>query len=353
MLLDLEGFDNDNHIARIVESFSYENAYSYLAGRSGGRSRRIASGYWYDSEQLMWYTYPTPIANPGVGFAITYGNAPISVRMVGFYEDATLHLFVDRSADGLLQLKRGDGTILGTGTVAFSATSWNYLELHAVIADGAAGSAKLWLNGSPQIEVSGVDTRNGGTTGLVSKVQWSTGAVSPGNGFTIDDMYFADGTGAAPYNGPLGDLKVETLRPAAPGAVSAWVGSDGNSVDNWAMIDDNADATDYIGSAAVGARDLSELTNLTAPVGTDIVEVLAVQVAVLAAKADAGTAAPLLSVLRDSGGTVDTDLVAVSAALTTSYQWFNGPLVTLAPDGLEWTYAKANALQAGVEVGVA
>ena len=81
------------------------------------------------------------------------------------------------------------------------------------------------------------------------------------SGTTIfDDVYLMAGTG----DEFLGDCTVATLLPTGNGFVNQFVGSDGNSTDNYLLVDEQPpSSTDYVGSATTGQQDLYTLTNLT------------------------------------------------------------------------------------------
>ena len=101
-----------------------------------------------------------------------------------------------------------------------------------------------------------------------------------------DDVYIADTTGS--YNNDfLGELTVEHLRPASDDTAQ-WLGSDANSVDNYALVDEAGtyNGADYVASSTVGQRDLYVPTASTQPITSPVVGVV---VAAVAMKTDAGT----------------------------------------------------------------
>lgn len=242
----------------------------------------------------------------------------------------------------LIELVRA-GTVLATSTVAIDVTAWNHYQIETTLATTATGSVKVSVNGAEVINVTNVVTA-ANASGF-DGAQWTTW----GNTLLVDDFLLVDNTGPAPYNGPLGDCSIETIRPDGNGASSAWVGSDGNSVDNYLLVDDIGSSVDYVGTSTVGARDLYALGPLVSAAAGNV---LAVQVELYAAKSDSGAApGPLNALTRSAAGTVRTDLAAGVAQLATSYQWFTGPVQTLDPDGNPWSVSAVAGLQAGVEVG--
>jgi len=241
---------------------------------------------------------------------------------------------------GRIQIVRGDGTVLGTGTTILTSGIWYFIELKATIND-STGSAAVKVNGVTEVTVSGVDTRNGGSAATADRVIFfSNGSV--GGTFRLDDVYICDGTGSAPTNDFLGDCRVQALFPNGDGNSSQLVGSDGNSVNNSLLVDEttpNGD-TDYVEGANVGDKDTYAYGNLTPTSGT----VYGVQPNLYARKTDAGTRS-IASVARLSGTEVDS----AAAALSTSYLYYRDIRETK-PGGGAWSIADVNNAEFGVKV---
>ena len=69
----------------------------------------------------------------------------------------------------------------------------------------------------------------------------------------------------------LGPIAVETLRPNGNGAVNQWAGSDGDSADNWQLVDDpTVDNGSYVYSTTVGQQDLYTMGDLERTAGAII-----------------------------------------------------------------------------------
>ena len=83
-------------------------------------------------------------------------------------------------------------------------------------------------------------------------------------GNAYDDVYICDTTGSV-NNNFLGELTVEHLRPASDDTAQ-FLGSDANSTDNWALVDEAGtyNGADYVASSTVGQRDLY----VPAPIGS-------------------------------------------------------------------------------------
>lgn len=268
-------------------------------------------------------------------------NGDTGACVLGFASDggATRHLSVNFAAGGQIQLRRGvsSGTVIATSTYAPVVGAWVYYEMQATIAD-SGGTCVLKADGVEIINYSG-DTRNAGTSTDIDAVVI---AGSSGGTEAFDDLYVLNTAGSAPYNTYLGDVKIETLVPNGNGATSQWVGSDGNSTDNYLLVDDpTANTSDYTSSPTVGERDLYTMSDLVTTSGT----VLAVQPLAYVQKSDANSAS-VKALLRSSGGTV---VASPARVLSTSWTMVAGDLRTTDPDGAGWTIASVNGLQSGVE----
>lgn len=250
------------------------------------------------------------------------------------------HLSLTNNSAGKLELRRGPangGTTLAAGTTTIPVSEWHYYEMKCTIAD-SGGTAIVRVDGVEVINFTG-DTRNGGTFVGIDGV--AIGAGSSGS-FFWDDLYVCDTSGAAPANDFLGDISVKRLFPNGDGAVNQFVGSDGNSVQNYLLADENpANTTDWNASAVVGQRDLYALDDLPA----NAVTVFGMQAFVTSAKTDAG--ARSMKVCDRGSATVRA---AATQPLSTTYVHYASPLYTTDGDGTALTPVVVNAVQVGAEV---
>lgn len=287
-------------------------------------------------------TGATAVTPPGlssatvyVGMAIFYTGTFVAFRAVSFNE-ASLHCGVGFDTSGHVVIYGPANTVIATSTYVLPASAWAYLEAKAVIAD-AGGSVEVKVDGTVVVSFSG-DTRNA-QTGVCTTINLSPPGGS--NRLRVDDMYILDSGGSAPYNTYLGDIAVRTLLPDGNGDSSDWVGSDGNSVNNYQQVDEaNSSATDYNGTALTGKTDLYTVTDIPT---TDVP--LATQLVIYAAKSDAGTPPVMKPVTKGDGGTV---LEESAIALSTTYQVFQSAIRTTDPDGDALTATNVNAMQIGV-----
>jgi hypothetical protein len=151
-----------------------------------------------------------------------------------------------------------------------------------------------------------------------------------------------DGSGAT-NNDYLGDIRVECLFPNGDGASSAFVGSDGNSVNNYLLVDETVpnDDTDYVQGTVVGDKDTYAYQDLTTTAGS----VYGVNIIPRHRKADAG-GRTAVTVGRESGGT-EADSSAIT--ILDSYI-YNYDIRETKPSGGAWSISEVNGAQFGMKV---
>lgn len=220
--------------------------------------------------------------------------------------------------------------------------SWSFVEAKATIHD-TTGSLVVRVNGVEVLNLTNIDTKDGAFPTAQILRLGGQNAANSASGNTWDDVYIADTTGSF-NNDFLGELSVEHLRPAADD-VAQWVGSDGNLVDNWDLVNEAgaANTADYVGSATVGQRDLYVPGPSTRPLSSPVLAVMPVAVVM---KTDAGTRTMKLAVKEGAGGTVR---LGPDTGLPTSF----GEIRTVFDrkgDGTAFTVADVNALRVGFEV---
>jgi hypothetical protein len=271
-----------------------------------------------------------------LGGAIKIGAAATANFIFRVMDGAVVHVELRWDSAGHLFVTRG-GTTLATGTTVLTPGVFYFVELKATISD-TVGVAVVRIDGAVEINFSG-DTRNAGNA---TADRFDVGTISGSNvQLDVDDFYACDGTGSAPTNDFLGDVRVEALLPNGNGTTSNLVGSDGNSVDNYLLVDDATPAVaDYVESSTVGDKDTYAFTNPTPSSGT----VYGVQVLPYAAKTDAGVRS-IVSVARLAGTEVDSSAKTLSA--TAQYL----PDVREAkPGGGSWSVSDVGSAEFGVKV---
>jgi len=250
---------------------------------------------------------------------------------------ATTHITVALDSSGQLKVFRGTtaGTQLGSTTTAntIPVATWVYVEIKVVLHD-STGSVVIHVNGAQVFSVTGADTKNAGTKTVLDSFVLFGG----GSNMFVDDLYLCNGAGST-NNDFLGDIKIETLFPNGNGTTSQLTGSDGNSTDNYLLVDETTPNTsDYNGSATNDQYDTYAMSNLVTASGT----VYGVVIYAYAAKSDAGAAGG--AIMLRSGG---TDYELTDNALGTGYQYYR-EVKELDPNtSAAWTISATNSVEVG------
>lgn len=306
------------------------------AGRLGGQSTGRVGTTLVDMVTLT--TAVTGLAL-GVAISTTATSTTIPILLV-VDSGGTTHFQIRISAGELLLLGPAGTTVASTSGLGLLSNVWYYIEFKCTIAD-SGGTVTVRVNESTVISFTG-DTRNAGS-GNIAKVQHRS--VSGVSTF-YDDCYVCDLTDAtatqgSPFNDFLGDCAVAQILPSGNGDSSGWTGSDGNSTDNYLLVDEtDATATDYVGASTSGLTDLYAMSDVASTSA-----VYAYKELTFAAKSDAGTPPVLKPVAKGAAGTVREE---TAVSLTTTYQLFASDLRTTDPDGNALTASRLNSMQAGV-----
>lgn|SRR5262245_57598354 len=333
--MTLLGFNGFEHKSVLQRPGSTQTQFNYIAGRFGG-SGSLFSG---SSTQTFAQTI-TPVTGPFV-IGMAYQSNALNTGRIQLSGGGALHLTLSvNSVTRGWELFRGDtnGTLLAASQVGiFQATVWYYVELKATIND-TTGTAIARINGQEIINFTG-DTRNAGTA-QVDTWTFTHPASGSGQQDWVDDLYYLDTNGAAPYNDFLGDVKVETLVPNGSGFYTQFTPSTGS---NWQCVDElPAVTTDYVGSATIGNRDTYAHTDLVTTSAT----ILALQPMATALASDAG-GANIKAIARNPSGTIRA---GTSSPLSATATLVMGGVQTVDPDNAAWTVASINAAEFGVEV---
>ena len=273
------------------------------------------------------------------GFAVKFATTT-TCDFFEFRSDAgaTSHVCLRIVADGSIYVGRNNGVsfvqLAFSGTGVIVAGTWHYVELQATLHD-TTGSVTVRVDGIQVATATNVDTRNAGTKTVFDSVlirNYNPTTAQP----AFDDFYLMNGAGDA----FLGDIVVETLYPNGNGNANQWLGSDGDSLSNYLLVDEPTPvATDYVASSTTGHQDLYALTDLVRSL-----PIVGVCHQALAARVD--SVARQIKIVNRR--TTDTKSAAIDLATTlASYHY---ALAVDPETSAAWTVANVNALQSGVEV---
>lgn len=229
--------------------------------------------------------------------------------------------------------RQGDAVFAITGT-------YFHIGIDVKI-DGSAGWVYLYRDGIEVIAFDG-DTADGGSTFarlVLGSTRTSTNAWA---GAACDDVVWFDSTGeVAPA--PVPDYRLYALTPNGNGNYNEWDGSDGNSTDNYLLVDEIPpnDDTDYLTTETADDTESFTMTTFTIPDGFVVEEVIPIAIA---RKVDAlGTLGLKLGTRLSS-----TDSLGSTQPLGTDYTIYRERQAAK-PGGGDWTQSDLDALEVIIE----
>lgn len=224
-------------------------------------------------------------------------------------------------------------TLVATGTIPFNSPGYTLLELRVYL-DNAAGKIQTKVDGVLDIDYTG-DTLP--AAALIDNIGF-------GGDYTYMDDLAINSTSGAVDNSWCGDGHIIALKPNANGDSSQFEGSDGNSTDNYLLVDEiPGSMTDYVRSSVSGDKDLYGVEDAVLG-GTTISRVW---VEALANKNVAGTRQVYLGV--KSGGT-ESWSTAQNLFMSDRYYIKSEELLTNPADSGAWEDGDIDAIQIGVKV---
>lgn len=332
-LLFIDGFDaNDTAIK--WDGVSSTNGTSTTTRFGSGRSFTNSYGA---------FKTLTPVSTGIVGFATMKSTNYNYVTLCGD-GGATAHLGLSTSGTSLV-LRAGIHTSAALATSAtgsINTSLWNYIEIKATI-DNTAGYCEVRVNGAAVITYTG-NTNNGGTTTAIDTViinNETTGLTNYYSAYPLmfDDLYMCDATGPS-NNDFLGDVRVQTLVPNAPGTYTSFTPT--GSATNWQNVDELPySVSDYNTSSTTGAKDSYALSDVLADTGS----IKGVQNNVIMNKSDSGSASAN-SFLRVSATDYADPTQLLTASAFSYHAMYNTNPATSAP----WSPSDVDGLETGVEV---
>jgi hypothetical protein len=204
-------------------------------------------------------------------------------------------------------------------------------------AHASAGEIEVRFNGTTVLNLTSLNTLPFATNSGIVHMGYNG---STNTSAHYDDIYICDLSGSA-NNDFLGDIKVAALFPNGNGNSSQLDGSDGNTTDNYLLVDEAAPDGDttYVESADIGDKDTYAFENLG-----NAGSVKGVQIVPRVRKTDAGERS-IVSVARLSA----TEEDGPEKALSTSYVYLPD-IREEKPGGGDWTVTDVNNAEFGVKV---
>jgi hypothetical protein len=341
----MDSFDHYQTGQRLNKYDSVVNGPQIVAGvgRNGTQAMRSVATNGGDNRIIKNFSsHATWI----VGFAFQADQIGTTTSILRIQDGSTQQMEVKISPSGLFLVSRA-GTTLATGSQIITPTLYYHVQFKTTI-HNTTGAYELRVNSVTELSATNVDTQNSANA-TASQIHLGKDALGSGTGWEFDDYWICNGADSgvsgAPNNDFLGDLRIQLRMPSGNGNSSGMVGSDGNSTDNYLLVDDppppNSD-TDYVVGDSVGDKDTYAMQDLTPTAGT----VFGIQVGHWAKKTDAG-ARSICNVVRSAS--VEED--SADYSLGTDYD-YNFDIREDDPSGNQWTISSVNAMEAGTKVTV-
>lgn len=334
------GFELDDYLLEITSTNGVAPTLESTIVRTGSRSLRLVD----DGNAYFVVNIPASITQLRTSFHFYHSdtvNGSQDPRIFTLRNNTTI--CVSLAWNGTSMIAYVGGTAASTVVHApFSATdTWFHISVDVKIAN-AGGWIRVYVDGVQVIDFSG-DTDNGATTfnnavfGQADGDSWLNGSV-----VYFDDIYLDDTTGETSAS-MAPDSRFELITPNGNGDLSQWEGSDGNSTDNYLLIDELPpdDDTTYIQSDTAGQVNTTDMTTFTIPVGWSIAAVIPLAIA---KKDDAGGTLDLRVTTRLSS----TDQESGDKVLGTDYAIIRDRH-TSKPGGGAWTQNDLNSVEIGVK----
>lgn len=316
-------------------------------GRHSSASYRLSTGNSTQQQIALRKNCTAADATSILGFAFTFQASDIigtsGWQIASIRDGSTSQVSLRLNSDLRLSVVRGTvaGTVLGTTSGSISAGSYTYIEWKVKV-DASVGTVDLRVNGASVLSLTSQNTRNTANTswnsfalGNYDSVGSSSTTVN-GRSIDYDDVYILDGSGAAPWNTFLGDVRVDARKPTGAGTTTGWTPL---SSTNWSNVDDAApdDDTTYNSTSTLNAIDTFVVED--APVAG--ATIYGIQHCLSMKKSDAGTCT-VAPVIRHSG----TNNSGTSISPGTSYAYGLQIATEIAP-GVAITESNFNAAEFG------
>lgn len=326
MLLFTEGFDWTTTIADLITYVKWGDRSSSSLANSVGIQRFGAGTGNYclfnGANDYIRRPIGQNLAAGVIGVAnrlATSGSGLYRHNLITLWDTtATFQMGLISNNDLSLSVIRTNwSTVLGTSaTGVLSPDTWHYIELKWAINNSIGGTDVIvYVDGVAVLTLAAAsDTQNSANAyathyGFGGNNPTITTSIGNGSRY-IDDHYLIDLTGST-NNAPIGNCRIQTLFPNGNGNSSQFVGSDGNSTDNYLLVDEAAvNTSDYTESGTLNNKDTYAMGDTASTTSL----IYGIGINMIAQKTDVNPRS-LAPVIRHSG----TDYDGSNIALTTSY----------------------------------
>lgn len=317
-----DGFDGTTVLS---EEYSAISTAAISAANGRGGTASVRCGNWSNTFTKGY----TAAATKWVMVARRC-DFPDTIRAFITFQDTSVdHCVLRMDTTGHLYFYRGTTQVAGPSTNVITENAWHHFAFGVTIAD-AGGAMDVYVDNVSWLSFSG-DTRNAGNA-TTNQVMFGNGG-SDGATIDYDDLVIADSR--------YGDRRCLEYVPNGNGDTNQYTGSDGNSTDNYLLVDEiPPSGSDYVDGTTVGHIDLYNVQNPGLASGT--VDAVVVKTTWLRSDAGAKTGRALLKL---SGTTATGTTVSPPTSAATREDVF-----MTKPGGGSWGTSDPDSIQIGTEV---
>jgi hypothetical protein len=287
-----------------------------------------------------------------LSFWFRYNHATTSVsRVVDFQQNGiNANVGVRLTTNDRLQFYNALSSPIGDASSTLETDRWYHVEIKMVFKSSIdLGDVELYLDGELVIQLAATTDTNWFGSATIDGFNLRTTTTTSENHW-FDSVIWWSTVAGDTWTDLKGRLRIETLYPNGNGNDSGFDGSDGNSTDNYLLVDDPAGQHDgnttYIESETVTDIDLFTYTNLTR---TDISSIEGVNSILVAQRTQFSPQRGATQKARVSGTTYTADDAHNPLAEVVyeqwQYMWDEDPNASAA-----WTESTVNGAEFGVEV---
>jgi hypothetical protein len=262
-LIFCEGFDDLDAVEQIDKRYSIDtNSIAIVDGRHNGKALQFSG---FSTSTTYYWNLPHPTMSEGVlGFAFR-STSMTGHEMIYWVGSAGSNYLLFSQTTGKFSWDINDtgGTIHYSDKILLPDV-WYYIEVKFKFqASNVLGDNVVKCNGETILEIpAGVTTRlQGGVTSCprTAFAYYHSGAGT----YAVDDVYLIktdDGIAPTDY---LGDSTVTPLYPDGNGTTSDFIGSDGNSVNNYQQFyTPPSGVVSYVEASGVNDLDLYTMQDI-------------------------------------------------------------------------------------------
>lgn len=205
----VDSFDHYAIADRLLKWQATSSGNIFIATGRNGNALQISS----DTQYLRHNV--NNLATFVVEFAYKAGSTSVARSIFIATDSGTSQVELSISATGFVEVRRGSGTILATGTIPVSQTTWTHYAFKCTI-HNTAGAFEVRINGAVDaaLNLTGQNTR-ATSNNYVNQIGPGVNGNGNGHFLTYDDYICSTDTFC-------GDCRVAAVYPQGPGNYSQW-----------------------------------------------------------------------------------------------------------------------------------